>query len=191
MTERRTPPPKPQQHPAPPPSHVLGEAIPLNLLMARSDTAAVQIRHMTAYPNGFEFELVAHFVETPGGWDPLKGLGGLRARPGDRRQPLSDEHLRVRILFADGSEANNFGPPLREPGTSGPFLQPRDTRARASVAQVIYWVSPLPPPGPLTFVFEWPEHGIPPTRHEIDALLISEAATRATELWPDLDLQSS
>jgi hypothetical protein len=46
-----------------------------------------------------------------------------------------------------------------------------------------YWCWPLPPPGPMTFVCEWPEHGIAVTEHTVDAALILEASTRALRLW--------
>jgi hypothetical protein len=48
-----------------------------------------------------------------------------------------------------------------------------------------YWVWPLPPPGPVTFVCEWPAHGIGESRADVDARLIREAAVRAVPLWPD------
>jgi hypothetical protein len=32
-----------------------------------------------------------------------------------------------------------------------------------------YWVAPLPPPGPVAFVCEWPAAGIALTRGEVDA----------------------
>ncbi|HVU76667.1 MAG TPA: hypothetical protein VHC67_03730 [Gaiellaceae bacterium] len=49
---------------------------------------------------------------------------------------------------------------------------------------VRFWVWPLPPEGPFTFVVEWPSQGVELTRHEIDAAPILEAAGRAYELWP-------
>ena len=48
-----------------------------------------------------------------------------------------------------------------------------------------YWVWPLPPPGPVAFVCEWPAFGIPESRAELDARLILDAAARAVESWPE------
>jgi hypothetical protein len=48
-----------------------------------------------------------------------------------------------------------------------------------------YWVWPLPPPGPVEFVCEWPLHGIAESRGALDAQLIVDAAARAIPLWPD------
>jgi hypothetical protein len=47
-----------------------------------------------------------------------------------------------------------------------------------------YWVTPLPPPGPLTFVCAWPAVGITETRTTLDAAPIAQAATLAQVLWP-------
>lgn len=47
-----------------------------------------------------------------------------------------------------------------------------------------YWLWPLPPPGPLAFVCEWPARGIPQTRSEVDASLVCDAAEQAEIIWP-------
>jgi hypothetical protein len=48
-----------------------------------------------------------------------------------------------------------------------------------------YWVSPLPPSGPVAIVCEWPAAGIPLVRHEVNARLMLDAADRARALFPD------
>jgi hypothetical protein len=48
-----------------------------------------------------------------------------------------------------------------------------------------YWVWPLPPPGPLTFVVEWPAHGIAESRAELDTQPILDAAARAIQVFPE------
>jgi len=147
----------------------------------------VKLQHVIAFPNGFEFQVVAHF-RNDGDlaiWDPMHGLAGLRGKPGAKHGELSDEHLRLRIEFADGSEGNNLGPPMRAPTGPGPFLQPGGGGASRSKIDATFWVWPLPQPGPLAFVCEWPKYGIPPTRHEVDSQLIREAARRAIQLWPE------
>ena len=44
---------------------------------------------------------------------------------------------------------------------------------------------PLPPIGPLFFVFEWPAAGIPLTRVEVDSKPLRDAAERSRELFPN------
>jgi hypothetical protein len=47
-----------------------------------------------------------------------------------------------------------------------------------------YWVSPLPPEGPVTFVLAWPAFGIPESRTVLDSAAIRAAADRSQLLWP-------
>jgi hypothetical protein len=53
-----------------------------------------------------------------------------------------------------------------------------------------YWIWPLPPAGPVTFVCQWPALGIPESRADVDAELILDAAARAVQLWPEDDQSS-
>jgi hypothetical protein len=94
-----------------------------------------------------------------------------------------------RVEFADRRKATNVdfpwfahrpderkepeGPVLIEHGGGG-----SDTRFEQG-----FWVWPLPPPGPLAFVCEWPSQSVPLTRVEIDASRIAEASKRAEVLW--------
>ena len=170
------------------PEHVLGEAIPINILLARSAKAAVKVQHITAFPNGFEFQVVAHCRIEGELWDPMHGLAGFRGRPGMSGGETDDEILRFGIQFSDGSKATSLGPPMVGPtdkSHEGPMLMHSGGSSGGSVAEQTFWAWPLPPLGPLAFVCEWPKYDIPLTRHEIDANLIREAAKRATELWPD------
>jgi len=48
-----------------------------------------------------------------------------------------------------------------------------------------FWVHPLPPEGPVTFVASWLEYGVTETRVELDGAVIREAAQRAVTLWPE------
>lgn len=189
------PPPPPPPPPAPyrrpkwaRPQNVLGEPVPITFLLARSTNAAVQIQHLTAFPEGFEFRVVARCRLVGDVWDPMHGLAGYRGRPGARGLEMSDEILRFGIQFADGSKATNLGPPMLGPpdqAQRGPMLQHAGGSSGGSVAETTFWVWPLPPPGPLAFVCEWPKFGIPLTRQEVDANLIREAAKRVIELWPE------
>ena len=170
------------------PEHVLGEAVPINVLLARSPNAAIKVQHITAFPNGFEFQVVAHCRIEGAVWDPMHGLAGFRGRPVATGGQMDDEILRFGIQFSDGSKATSLGPPMIGPqdkSHKGPMLMYSGGSSGGPVAEQTFWAWPLPPPGPLAFVCEWPKYGIPLTRHEIDANLIRDAAERATELWPD------
>jgi hypothetical protein len=47
-----------------------------------------------------------------------------------------------------------------------------------------YWIWPLPPPGAVTFVCEWPKLEIPETQATIEGEALREAAGRAERVWP-------
>ena len=48
-----------------------------------------------------------------------------------------------------------------------------------------YRVRPLPPPGPLAFIYSWPGRGIRTSRMEVDGGAVRAAADAAVTLWPD------
>jgi len=172
-----TPPPYPWDKP----TNVAGEAVPIGFVLASSASGAIRVQHVTAYPNGFEFDVVAHHRGSNEVWDPMYGLAGLRGRLGDPYGKLSDEHLRFGVQFSNGAKATNVGPPMSmptPPGTPGPWLLSHGGEAEEGLAQSTFWVWPLPPPGPLQFVAEWPLHGISLSRHAIDSSVIRDAAGR-------------
>ena len=172
------------------PRHVLGKAVPISFLHARTPKAAILVQHLTAFPNGFEFQVTAVCRLEAGIWDPMHGLAGFRGRPGQRGGEMSDEILRFGVQFSDGSKVTNLGPPMIGPTDKpgkGPMLMHMGGTGGGDVAEQNYWVWPLPPAGPLAFVAEWPKFGIALTRHEIDADVIREAARQAIELWPEAE----
>jgi hypothetical protein len=169
------------------PRGVLPGVIPLELVLARSEKAAVCITRLAAYPTGFEFDVLA--LAAPGhaelDLDPmLFGPYHHRARrPGGELPP---ELLRVGVRFADGTKATNTGgvgydqdpppgPVMFSGGGGGGGGQWRQTE----------WVWPLPPSGPLTFVCEWPAAQIPLTRTDLDAQAVLDAAARAEIIFPE------
>ena len=95
---------------------------------------------------------------------------------------VSPDFLRVGVIVADGRTATNLDD--NDPsadlvlafhgGHGGPGGEEQRLRM---------W--PLPPPGPLALVVEWPAVGLAERRVELDAQAISEAAARVVPVWPD------
>ncbi len=186
------PPPKQEVYRRPPwfgaPQGTLPGVVAVELLLARADRFAVAISRLAAYPTGFEFDL---FVFGPPdgdaeGVDPmLFGPGRHRARVSEGE--LSDDFLRLGVQFADGAKATNVPGP-RHHGSGepdGPVLHGGGGGGGGNYWRQSEWVWPLPPPGPLAFVCEWPAAGIPVTRREIDAQQILDAAERAQVIFSD------
>jgi hypothetical protein len=162
-----------------PPDGMVPGIVPVELLLAHTDTHAVLVTGLRAYPTGLDFVLT------------------VRPRPGQPRQHhrdrLSDHlqfhSLRLELRFADGRTVSND--PRRWPWTfetqqpDPPMLYHhgggggRDRGWRSH-----HWLWGLPPPGPLAFVCQWPAHQIPASGVNIDARLVLEAADRAAPLWP-------
>lgn len=92
--------------------------------------------------------------------------------------------LRFGIEFADGQRASNVGGRGHSQGEpAGPVLWGMGGGGGGGRWHQDFWVWPLPPAGPLSFVCEWPAAGIALTRVEIDGQLLIDAAGRAREMF--------
>jgi hypothetical protein len=179
------PPPEPEPYRQPPwvgpPSNVLGVAVPLRLLLARTADVAVAVVDATAYPTGLEFRVMVRRRERDRlAFDDPLGFHGLH------RGELAPDVLRFGVQLSDGSKATSLDgfPPARvEP--PGPVLMRRGGGGGGGQWDLGFWLYPLPPPGPLAFVCEWPSESIGLTRQEIDADVIRAAADRAEVLWEE------
>jgi len=100
---------------------------------------------------------------------------------------MPGEVLRLGLMYADGrrtaaAAARPLGDDHADPGRlvmleGGSSGSPRRWDGD-------FWVYPLPPEGPVTFVASWPRYGVAETRVELDGATIREAAGRAVTLWP-------
>jgi len=178
--EPLAPPPPPSEPPRPKPweqpDDIVGREVPLEVVIARSQTIAIIINRLTAYPNGFAFNLSLR--AKPGHEMASDGFHGWRRRGAS---VPSDEILRFGIQFADGSKVTNLqvfaygapGPP------TPPILLGGGGGGSSNRSDFFFWVWPLPPPGPLLFVTEWPIEGIQLSRYEISSDAIRQAAEAA------------
>jgi hypothetical protein len=179
--------PEPEEHDQPvwlgPPENEVGVVMPLDILLARSHDVAVALLSITAFSTGFE---ICGTVRTREQLDDFQEAFVMYRRR--RTAELEPELFRFGVEFADGRKATNLGHPfLREQeddDPSQPVLMPRGSGGGGRSWQMNWWVWPLPPPGPLALVCEWPAQGIALTRHELDAAPLLEAAARVEPLWP-------
>jgi hypothetical protein len=184
------PPPEPQEpfkQPVwlGPPDNEVGVAVPLNLSLARNDNVAVALLCATVYSTGFE---LAGTVRTREQLDALHEAFVLHHRP-RRSGELEPEFFRFGLEFADGRKATNLGHPFQraevDADPSQPVLVPRGGGGGGNSWQLNWWVWPMPPPGELAVVCEWPSQGITLTRHELNAHALLDAASRVEPLWPN------
>ena len=169
------------------PETMIPGSVAAEALLVSTETAAVAVGSLRAYPNGFEFTV--HVRQRGEDDDFAHGLADPFGRnPRTRGAAEPDQSLRLGILYADGRRAaidgghRHFSDPvapdelvLMHGGSSG-----SDYRWDGD-----FWVHPLPPAGPVTFVASWLAKGITEARAQVDGAAISVAASHAVELWPD------
>lgn len=170
------------------PRGTLPGIVPIERVLARNDRVAVCLTRVAAYSTGFELDLLAMITPDEDDFDHLMFHRQHMLRR-DAVDGIPPEVLRFGIRFADGSRVTNTGgfeharkrpttPVMHHAGGSGGGGRWCQT----------YWVWPLPPPGPVTFVCEWPAMNIPLTESELDSQAITGASERAQVLFSDAHL---
>lgn len=189
------PAPPPEPPPTPPrpawmrPNSVVPTAMAENVIIVRQDNLAIAIGGLSVYPNGFDFMVHIRVRDERNGINPF---GNRRYRdylPSTEREDPA-ENLRIGILFADGRRAATNQPRRRTPideerAPDEVVLQHGPGGGGGGRWDMSFWVHPLPPEGPLTFVMSWRAQGIAEVRHEIDGAAVLAAAEQAVVLWPD------
>lgn len=167
-----------------PRENVLPAPFPLWLVLARTGDVMLAVHDGLAYPNGFGFTVSLRrrrALEGPGD-DPIHLWHTVRGGE------IPPEALRLGIQFGDGSKATVFDGhrwfrTVERP--EGPVLIQRGGNGSTHSWELGFWSWPLPSPGPVAFVCEWPSEGVALTRGVIDAEIVREAAERAETLWPE------
>jgi hypothetical protein len=185
-SQREPTPPEPTRPAWFKPDDVLGVGVAAGFLIGRSADAAIAVTQLTAYPTGFEFTvgIVTRDEDRQG-----RLAWVLHHLPDhDPDGPLPDDFVRLGLQFSDGGVATNVhGRPFpdfdEEP--TGPILLPDSGGGGGRRYDMTFWVWPLPPPGPVTFVCEWPALEIAESSVELDGALIRAAAERARSVWDD------
>jgi hypothetical protein len=184
--------PEPLRYRMPPwlgaPRGTLPGVVAFERILAQTDKVAVCVTRLAAYPTGFELDFVTMTADDQDDLDPLSvhHHHGMHRGGADEIPP---EMLRLGVQFADGSKATNTGgfhhdrnPP------AGPVMHAGGGGGGGGSWRQTQWVWPLPPPGPVGLVCEWPAMNIPLTRSELDAQTILDAAARAQVVFSDQHL---
>lgn len=155
------------------------------IVLAHTAEAAVIISGILGYPNGFAFTVNA-VLRDDDGFERILGPG-MHFPWGRVDEMPPAEFLRLGVVFCGGQTATNLGPPtfLSRSEPAGPVLMPDGGGGGGHNYDMRYWMWPLPPPGQVTFVCQWPAVGIPESHGHIAAEVILQAAARAVILWPD------
>ncbi len=147
-------------------------------ILLREPNIVAFVTNVRAYPQGLLFEVVLEQAVDDG---TLRADGRFHSKP----QVWADEqalHLHgqhdVSVQFADGS-----GWTTDEDRVTGSLIELGHSRSSGDGGaswSAEYWLPALPPPGPVTFLVELPDH----TGHgTIEGGDIRAAAARAIDLW--------
>lgn len=165
------------------PEHEVPYPVPIAVLLARTDDVAVAVAGVSAYTTGITFELVIRMrVRPPGiGGHELHELIHGWGNESDSRQLL------LGVEYPDGRKISNVGGPAWP--RSGipddqPVLLPGGGGGSDLAQEMSYWLSPVPPDGPVAFVCAWLAVGIEETRRVIEDAALTSASAQAVVLWP-------
>ena len=166
------------------PDGVIPGPVPAGLFLIRNAEVAVAVGSVAAYPNGFEFTVHVRLRHGQFAWgnSPLDPLADRRTR----REP--EQALRLGVLYADGRRVRTSSHrpvPADQADDGNLVLLQVATGGTERQWDGSFWVHPLPPDGPVTFVASWLLYEVAETRSDLDSSAINEAAGRAVILWPE------
>jgi hypothetical protein len=172
------------------PDNELPGGAAIDTLLGRTEDAAVGITQLEAFSTGFRFTIAVRVRRLP----PGLAHGGLFMLISGHGRTGVDVPLENRLLlgveYANGDRASNLED-MRLPGQETEdderrlILSHHGGGGGDLTVDQSYWVSPLPPEGPVTFVLSWPGFGMPESRTEIDSAPIRAAAAQSVQLWPE------
>jgi hypothetical protein len=172
-----------------PPKDEIPARVPLSALLARTGDVAFVMPDIEVYSDGCYFRLqwtLRRGARTDAEWQRtqsafLEHRGFLMTE--------SETGLRFGVQFSDGTRVIHTPGYLLDEDATAPvntlWFQTSggsgdDDR---SVQRGGLWLWPLPPPGPLSVVFEWGAFGIPQTDFEVDATALLATSKNVRPLW--------
>lgn len=161
----------------------------VTVLLGRTDDAAVGLTQIEAFSTGFQFTLAVRLRRTRPEFDQGRLFTLISSHTHSGIEIPLENRLLLGLEYADGRRASTLQDArLLRPGAAPDdrqlvLVQQGGAGGDQSVDQT-YWVSPLPPEGPVTVVLAWPAFGMPESRTVLDSAPIRAAADRSQLLWP-------
>ncbi|MEV6140684.1 hypothetical protein AB0L63_32540 [Nocardia sp. NPDC051990] len=150
-------------------------AIPVERVLVRTEDVVAALVGARAYREGIELSL--HLYVQQG--SDHSALSGFHGYPGG----VKDQFL-VGVEFCDGRTATNIDRWRLDDDADTAILMSGGSSASDGFSATTYYLTPLPPPGPLTVIVAWPAAGIAEQRVELDTEAFRRSAERAEVLWP-------
>lgn len=158
------------------PDNEIPVSVPLNAVLARTDQAAIAVASAQVYSTGVALDLAVRCRAS--------------VVPEHRHLPElvfahgPESSLLVGLELADGRRVSNIQEFHGVPGPDEVFFHPAGGGGGRLSVEQSWWLSPVPPAGPLHVVVRCEPLGIPETRTVLDAGPLAAAASGVVELWP-------
>lgn len=170
------------------PDDVLPGVVPMELVIGRSEQAAVMLTGMRAFPTGVAMTLHVRTRVRLGRRLDLNAEVFDGPYRHDQDEAWGRDRFKWGFVFSDGRRVTSVDPwpasfdPDHVPDR--PVLAGGGGGGGDHSVRRDYWLWPLPPLGTLEVVCQWPMLGIGTTTNIIDADQIQTAAARAKPVWP-------
>jgi hypothetical protein len=159
----------------------VGGWIPWNTTVGYSEKALVILRWAEVFPKGLLFSLHTRFnpraSNMQGVWSER------RARP----NLGSESGLRLVVQFPDGRSTARSDDPHRQTlgaiGSNEPILVFQGGATSKFESKLAIWLSPLPPPGPLSWRVSWPQLDVLDTITVTDLSDLTQRVAQAHPIW--------
>ena len=156
-----------------PPAGVLGSPALSRIILYQSAETSIAAERVTTFPMGVAFHVVIA---------DRRNLDALPFLPFKPTAP-ENERFRIGLELSDHVVVWGHGPAEAHPSAqpSGPSLLYSGGHGQPGRWDLRYWLYPLPPPGPLTFLVSCVGLTIPETRTTVDAGPIIDEALDTTD----------
>jgi hypothetical protein len=162
-----------------PPAWALPVTVPGDVVLLRQSGAMIAVTAVCAYPVGFVFYLIA-------GFDLSQADGPARLQFRVRTAAEQASAARLQVSFPDGRVADSVADQAGLPTAERPVLtcvgEGGTQEGGYLLQESRWWVSPLPPAGPVDITIYLGGSAVPGGTGRIDARLITEAAARCDVL---------
>jgi len=156
-----------------------GALLPVRMHLLASPIASIVLGNLIAYSTGLEFMLGIRYDRAV--LDPMGGCGHYY------QDDDPDRCLRIGLQLGDGTRVTSLDYLRRGDEESPPTWELTQTwgGGGGDTFQKRWWLWPLPPPGPVLFVLEWPAATGERITARLDGEAIRLAASQSIRFWED------